>query len=667
MNRSDSIQPTVAIAGQPNTGKSTLFNGLTDMNQAVGNWPGRTVEKMSGHVFCGEQKIEVVDLPGTYSLTAGSAEERIARDFVLDGGADLVLVVVNALCLERTLYYVSEVAALGVPYMVGLNMMDMAEEAGCIVDPEHLQKQLGVPVVPLVASKGTGLDRLKDVMLEGVLSQGERVEEGQSIAWLSGDAREMHSALCSYLGNGGGRGNRAGWEALKLMEGDTAVFERLKAESPDALDRVNDWLSENGPLHDDLVDARYVWIRQAVGKGAQANGKVYERTRRWDRWATHPLWGVLLMLAIMIIGMGTALLFGLPPALLFMEGVFWLEGVVGTVGNGSLPWLGGLCQGVVRGAGSVIAIVPFIGVFHVLFSFLEDVGYMARIAFVMDRFMAKIGLSGRAFIPFLFSLPCNISGALASRITDSERQRFLTIMLVPLVPCTAKIAVSAAIAAWLFPPVVAMASVVILLVLNFLLLGLMCKFLDHFVVKETETADFIMELPHYQRPEWKGIWKQAVTRSMAFMRKAGTLIVAFSTLVWFAAFFPSGEINTSLLGYIGRALEPLGSLMGLDWRMMTALFASVLNKEAMLATMAIIFDVPVNELAGVVRESISNAGAVTFMYAQGVFLPCVATLGTIYSETGKRLKTVLGILAYTSFLSIGVGIIVYHVLHLLID
>jgi len=667
MGNAETVRPTVAIAGQPNTGKSTLFNGLTGMHQAVGNWPGKTVEKKSGTTECGGRLLEVVDLPGTYSLTAGSAEERIARDFVLDGHADLVLVVVNAFCLERTLYYVSEVAALGVPYVVGLNMMDLAEEAGCLIDPIRLEERLGVPVVPMVATRKQGLDELRSVLLGSITERQGRRAEAHSIAWLGDRSREVHNSLADYLGNEGGRGNRASWEALKLMENDADIRERLAEAGEGVLAEADQRLSGHDRLHAQLVDDRYAWIRAAIGSTGTEAGQSLERTRRWDRWATHPLWGVCIMLVVLTTSLVAGLLVGLPPVLLFMEGVFRLEGLVASVGLAGYPWVGGLLQGIVRGAGSVFAIVPFIGIFHVVFALLEDVGYMARIAFVMDRFMGRIGLSGRAFIPFLFSLPCTISGALACRITDSERQRFLTTMLVPLVPCTAKIAVSAAIASWLFPPTVAVASVFMLVVLNFLLLGIMCKLLDRFVLKSPETANFIMELPQYQRPEWRAIYRQAYARCTAFVRKAGTIIVAFSTLVWFAAFFPTGEINSSLLGHAGRALEPLGNLMGLDWRMVTALFASILNKEAMLATLAIIFNVPAHELAGAVRASVSNAGAITFMYAQSVFLPCVAGMGTIYSETGKRMKTLLGIIAYTTVLSLGIGILVYQALRPVID
>mgnify|MGYP000743053599 CR=1 FL=1 len=665
MQSSGEARATVAIAGQPNTGKSTLFNALTGLRQAVGNWPGKTVEKKSGAVWFGKDHLEMVDLPGTYSLTAGSAEERIARDFVLDGDVSLVLVVVNALCLERTLYYVSEVAALGVPYVVGLNMMDLAEEAGCLVDIGHLQEQLGVPVIPLVASKGTGVEKLKSILWSQAASPIAN-DAGLSIAWLDGEVKEIHESLGKFLGNGAGRGSRAAWEALKLMEGDADVRAMLQAEAETALQEADARLQGKDSLAEQLVAARYAWIRKVVGDTSPSR-VAGERTHRWDRWATHPFWGLWIMVGVLLVSMIAGLAAGLSPAFILMEGVFRLEKVVFVIGSEYVPWLGGLLQGIVRGAGSVLAIVPFIGAFHAVFSLLEDVGYMARIAFVMDRFMAKIGLSGRAFIPFLFALPCNISGALACRITDSERQRFLTTMLVPLVPCSAKIAVSAAIAAWLFPPGIAVGAVVGLVFLNFLLLGFMCKLLDRFVLKDEEAISLIMELPQYQRPNWKAIARQTYVRCVAFVRKAGTVIVAFSTLIWFAAYFPSGEINTSLLGYVGHLLEPLGDLMGLDWRMMTALFASVLNKEAMLATLAVIFNVPTTDLSGAINASISGAGAITFIYAQSVFLPCVATLGIIYSETGKRVKTLLGILLYTSVLSLGLGILLYQVLHLLID
>ncbi|MBG0775913.1 MAG: ferrous iron transport protein B [Desulfovibrionaceae bacterium] len=698
MAATERAQPTIALAGQPNTGKSTVFNALTGLRQAVGNWSGKTVEKKSGTLHAPSGPRLVVDLPGTYSLTAASAEERIARDFVMDEGPDLVVVVVNAACLERTLYYVSELAVLGAPFVVALNMMDVAREEGARVDPVRLAERLGVPVVPMVASRGRGVDDLRRVIearlaelrdgrepggpdgpdgpdgtdrTDGARAPGDADASGRGVVWLADDLRATHRDLARLLGNGDGATRRAGWEALKLMEGDPEVVARVAARGPATQERVRARLDGADGLFARLADARYAWIRSLTGDAGGAPGETgavhgaeQSRTRRWDRWATHAFWGPLIMAGVLLVALAVGGLLGFPLVILMVKGMFAVEQVVFGLGNEILPWLGGLLQGLVRGVGSVLAILPFLMAFYAVFGVLEDVGYMARVAFLMDRFMSRIGLSGKSFIPLLFSLPCNITGVMAARIAESERQRTLTTLLIPLVPCSAKIAVSAAIASWLFPPAVAVGAVLGLLALNFLLLALASTVFDRFLLPGDRDRRFILELPHYHRPDWRTVGRYVLRRGRSFVRKAATIIVAFSVLVWFASYYPTGEITTSLLGRLGRQLGPVGELMGLDWRMMTSLLASVLNKEALLATMGIIFDVPQQALPGAVRAVTDTAGAVAFMCAQSLFLPCVATLGTLRSETGNGLRTILVIVGYTAALSLGTGIAVYHLVGL---
>jgi ferrous iron transport protein B len=655
-------RPVVAIAGQPNTGKSTLFNALTGLHQAVGNWPGKTVEKKSGQVLCGKTRVEVVDLPGTYSLTAGSTEERIARDFILDGGVDLVLVVANALCLERTLYYGAEIAAMGIPYVVALNMTDMAEDAGVFVNPGLVARGLGVPVFPLVASRGKGIARLKDGLeqsLSGLNGSGEGIE------WLSGDMESLHKDLAKKTIPLAKTGRRGAWDALKLMEEDPDVRQDLAAKDNKVLKWADRRLAGFSHLSEQLAELKYRWIRKAVAHSPGEPGLPGIQIRKWDRIATHPFWGVVLLLAIFVAVVTAGLAAGLSFGLFARAGFDEVEAVAGRLlAFPQMPWLAWVVRGAIRGFGSVVTVTPVIAIFSMIFALLEDIGYLARAAYVMDRLMTRIGLNGRAFVPLLFGMPCTILGALACRIGDSGRQRLLTLLLVPLVPCSAKLAISSVVASWFFSLPAAVGVVLGLFLVNCIILGVLCRFFDRMLFPGRSPDPLIMELPPYQNPAWRAILKHTWNRAVSFVKKAAGVLVAFSVLLSFACYFPTGEINTSLFGRLGQALEPVSRLMGLDWKMLTILLASLLNKEAILATAAVIFNVGQQELPALMQATVSVSGAVTFMYAMNLFVPCVAALGVIYTEGGKRTRLLAGIIGYTTVLSIGGGILIHQVIRL---
>jgi len=658
--------PVVAIAGQPNTGKSTLFNCLTGLNQAVGNWPGKTVEKKSGVALCGNTRVDVVDLPGTYSLTAGSTEERIARDFILEGAPDLVLVVVNALCLERTLYYAAEIAAMGIDYVVALNMTDMAEDAGILVDPGQAARGLGVPVFPLVASKGKGLDHLVKGLEIALVSSGT---QGEKIAWLSGGLENIHKDIAGIIAPVADNGRQSEWDALKLMEGDPHVRQSLAARDPNLLATVDKQLPGGSHMIEQLAEARFQWIRKALALDGGTFGPEpampSAHPPAWDRLATHPFWGILLLFTVfagvVTAGLAAGLSFGL-----FARSWFdALEGVAGRILDyPAAPWLAWVVRGGIRGAGSVVTVTPVIAIFSMAFALLEDIGYMARAAYVTDRLMTRIGLNGRAFVSLLFGMPCTIIGAMACRIGDSGRQRLLTLVLVPLVPCSAKLAITSVIAAWFFSLPVAVGVVLGLFLVNCLILGVLCRVFDRMLFPATSPDPLIMELPPWQRPAWAAVFKHTWNRAKSFVKRAAGVLVAFSMLLSFACYFPTGQITTSLFGRLGQGLAPVSHLMGLDWKMLTILLASLLNKEAILATAAVIFNVGQQELPALMQATVSTSGAVTFMYAVNVFAPCVAALSVIHTEGGKRFKLLAGVIGYTTLLSIGGGILIHQAVRL---
>ncbi|MCX7609120.1 MAG: ferrous iron transport protein B, partial [Anaerolineales bacterium] len=437
----------IALAGQPNMGKSTLFNLLTGLNQHVGNWPGKTVERREGRFDLKGRLVRIVDLPGAYSLTANSPEEIIAREFILLEKPDLVIAVVSAAHLERSLYLVAELLALGTPLVIGLNMMDVAEREGIRIEPHVLEAALGVPVVPMVAAKAWGVRDLLDVV-EEVLA-GKRIPTPRPPEIRPDHARvlsEIQTLISSYLAHP----YPADWVALKLLEGDSEVTHMIRETLPaEKWERVHEILRAHDDAFLAVASGRYEWIGRMV-RAAITRPRVGQigLTERLDRWAAHPLWGLLLLAGIL----------GLVFWLTFTVGTplqDWLErAVVGMLAGwasealaGAPFWIQGLIvDGLIGGVGSVLTFLPVLVIFFAAFALLEDVGYMARAAYVMDNLMHLMGLHGKSFLPLFLGFGCNVPAVMGTRVIDSWPARLLTILIAPLVPCTARMAVVAFIA-----------------------------------------------------------------------------------------------------------------------------------------------------------------------------------------------------------------------------
>ncbi len=653
----------VALAGQPNVGKSTLFNLLTGLNQRVGNWPGKTVERKDGAYTHDGTTYRVVDLPGTYSLTASSAEEVIAREFIIRDRPDVVVALVDAAILERSLYLVAELISLPAPVIVALNMMDVAEQEGVRIEPQVLEAALGVPVVPMVATRNRGIDEL--------LTTVDQVARGNydytpTRPRIRGDHRDVLRKVERVIEGCVPDPYPQDWVALKLLEGDQKITEMMNECLPEHRQQaLQDLLREHDDALVAVASGRYEWIGRMI-RAALTRPKTGQisLTERLDRWATHPLWGLLIMAGIL--GLVFWLTYAVGSPLQELLDTY----VVGTLAAfarwalaGAPPWVADLAaDGVIGGAGAMLTFLPILVVFFAVMAVLEDVGYLARAAYVMDRFMHLMGLHGKSFLPLFLGFGCNVPAVLGSRVVETERARLLTILLAPLVPCTARMTVIAFLAPAFFGSAATFVSWgMVLLALTVLAVS---GVLINKALFRGERAAFIMELPLYHVPNWRTIALRVWQRSLSFIRKAGTLILAVSVVVWALSTLPGGDIETSFLARIGRFFEPLGRLMGFDWRLTVALLTSFIAKENSIATLAILFGTGEDAgLAETLASMFSASAALAFLTVQMLFIPCVATVAVIRQETSW--KWTFFDVAFLLGVSLAAGTTVYWVSRLL--
>jgi len=648
--------PVVALAGSPNVGKSSVFNALTGLSQHVGNWPGKTVEQKSGLSSRDGRTLQIVDLPGTYSLTANSLEEQIARDYIVREHPDVVVVVVNAATLERTLYLLAEILELSTRVVVAVNMMDVAASHGLRIDVDVLQTALGLPVAALVAARDEGLSELLaavEVVLEGRSPHEVRRPD------LGPETEALIARLEALIGVETLRGYPRRWLALKLLEGDKEVTALLRGHLPDER-----WQAAEAILHQHedaalaIASARYEWIGRMTRAAIwRPRAGAVSLTERLDRVATHPYAGPAVLLGLL--GVVFWLVYRLAQPLVGL-----LEGAVGAGAHylrtglaGAPPWLVGLlADGVLGGVGTVLSLLPILAFFFAAIAFLEDVGYLARGAFVADRFMHRLGLHGKSFLPLFLGFGCNVPAVLGSRILDSKHDRLLTTLLVPLVPCAGRMGVLVFISGALFGsrgPLVILG----LLTLDLVVIGLSGALL-HRLLFHGESPAFIMELPLYHLPNWRTIGIHTWQRLVGFVERAGTVILLLSVAIWALAALPSGAIEHSYLATLGRSLAPLGGLMGLDWRMMVTLLASIVAKEQAIATLAVLTAGGESTLVAALPGLLSPAAGLAFLVVQMLFVPCVATLTAMRQETGSWRWTAFSV-AYLAGVSFTLGIVIY--------
>ncbi|RTL89343.1 MAG: ferrous iron transport protein B [Hyphomicrobiales bacterium] len=624
----------IALAGQPNVGKSTVFNMLTGLSQHVGNWAGKTVERKEGWIDFAGRRIQIVDLPGAYGLTASSEEERIARDYIIKEKPDVVIMIANAAALDRNLYLLGELLELPAPVALGLNMMDVATAEGVNIMPVVLEANLGLPVVPITAVENAGV---RDLLSAAVALADDRAVFHPARPALTTKLARTVRKLDRLIGPHAPEPYKSGWVALKLLEGDVEIVALTRQSTPQ-----QDWreiealLGEEEDAALEIVGGRYLWadrmVKAAVRRAAPRDASL---TERLDRLALHPIAGMAIL--FLVLGATFALTFAVawPLQRLLETGVVLPLREFATVAlAGAPPALSHfIADGVLGGAGLVMTFLPLLLVFYAIFGFLEDTGYLARVAYLTDRFMQRIGLHGKSFLPFCLGFGCNVPAIVGARVIESPAGRLLTILLAPLIPCSARFAVLAFLAPVFFGKYALWVSLA-LVTANIAVLAALGAILNHTLFRDARVS-FVMELPLYHSPNPRTIGLYMWAHTWSFLRRASTMILAVSTAVWFLAYFPAGSINTSYLAELGQMLEPIGRLLGFDWRLTVALFTSFVAKENAIATLGVIYGAEGGSLAGALAQSVTVAAGLSFLVTTMLFIPCAATVAAMRQETGS--------------------------------
>ena len=641
----------IALAGNPNCGKTTLFNALTGSNQFVGNWPGVTVEKKEGKLK-GHKDVTIMDLPGIYSLSPYTLEEVVARNYLINERPDAIINIVDGTNIERNLYLSTQIMELGIPVVMAVNMMDLVEKAGDKIHTDKLSKLLGCEVVEISALKGTGIQKAA----EKAISLAERKNEVTPVHEFDSKVEDAITAVGTMLGTDIPEAQKR-FFAIKLLEKDDKIKEQMKSV-PDVSAEIK---TLEDAFDDDtesiITNERYVYISSIIGKcvtkGQKGGMTVSDKIDRivTNRWLALPIFAVVMFIVyyVSITTVGGFLtdwtndvLFGdiIPPAiekaLVAVNCADWLQGLI--------------LDGIVAGVGAVLGFVPQMLVLFIFLAFLEGCGYMARVAFIMDRIFRKVGLSGKSFIPMLIGSGCGVPGIMASRTIESDRDRKMTIMTTTFVPCGAKLPIIALIAGAFFNNAgwVAWSAYFV---------GVAAIICSGIILKKTkmfsgEPAPFVMELPAYHMPTVGNVLRSMWERGWSFIKKAGTIILLSTIILWFLMSFgwvdgkfgmlEAEQLNDSILASIGNVIAPIFAPLGWTkagegWKMAVAAITGLIAKENVVATFGMLFgfaEVAENgsEIWGNLAQVMTPIAAYGFLVFNLLCAPCFAAMGAIKRE-----------------------------------
>lgn len=649
----------IALVGNQNSGKTTLFNQLTGSNQHVGNFPGVTVERKEGIVRF-KKDMSVVDLPGIYSLAPYSSEEKVAREYIVKNKPDGIINIVDATNIERNLYLSMQLIELHVPMVIALNMMDEVRESGGTIKIDELSCCLGVPVVPVSASKNEGVAELVEVAHK---TFRDRVYPQKTDYCAGGVHRTIHSIAHLIEDHAERVGVPAKFFATKLAEGDISLREELGLNRNE-VDMIEHAVRE---MEDELktdrkaaiADMRYTYIEKVVaGTVVRPEvDRIRERTLRMDRLLTHKYLAIPIFLFVM--GLVFWLTFGVIGRFLsdlLGSGIDMLsEAVRKSMESAEVnPTVISLVtHGVFSGVGSVLTFIPTIILLFFFLSMLEDSGYMARVAFVMDKMLRKIGLSGRSFVPMLIGFGCSVPAIMSTRTLSSSRDRKMTIFLVPFMSCTAKLPIYGMFTLAFFPRYAA-PVMISLYVMGMVLAVITGLFLKN-VFFRGKPVPFVMELPNYRFPGIKSVVLLLWDKTKDFLTKAFTLIFIASLVIWFLRSFdvtlnPVADDSLSILAGIGRVIAPAFSPLGFgDWKTVTALMTGFMAKEAVISTFAVLTGSGSADLPTALQSMFSPLSAYAFLVFTLLYTPCVAAVVTIRRELQSRLLAAAAVLYQTGF------------------
>ena len=669
----DSRPMKVALAGNPNCGKTTLFNALTGSNQYVGNWPGVTVEKKEGTARLGDREITVVDLPGIYSLSPYSMEEIVARDFIIGEGPDAVIDIVDATNLERNLYLTVQLLELERPLVLALNFMDEVKARGDQIDVERLSKELGVPVVPITAKTGEGLDELLQVahrqMHLGVTYEPDDLYDDFT--------HDIHHRMGELIHDYAYAANLpAHWASIKLLEGDGIVAKALNlpADVQNKLDAIIAEYEASSALGDRetlVADSRYRYIERvvhaSVAKGKGSEGPTL--TEKIDRIVTGKYTALPLFLCAMLVmfvitfgPFGSWLQDGVSALIDLFSG--WLEGTLSAAGAPDVV-ISLACDGIISGVGGVLSFLPQIALLFFFLSFLEDSGYMSRAAFIMDRLLRRFGLSGKAFIPMLMGFGCSVPAIMGARTMENEKDRRMTILLIPFMSCSAKLPVYGLLSAAFFGPWAG------LVVFGLYVIGMAVGILSGILFKHTlfagEPAPFVLELPPYRFPSMENIATHVWQKVKGFLVKAGTLILAMSIVLWLLQSFDFSlhmvdDAANSMLGTLGALIAPVFAPLGFGfWQAAVALLTGFIAKEMVVSSLSMFYGFSLTATSGAVAAAMTGftpLSAFSMLVFILLYVPCVAATSTMAKELGSAKWT-----AFSVCWQLGVAYVVALLVH----